>query len=486
VSDPPRWHQAYRDHVLMPDYRFASQHLAGYFLDAMTAHARTVAMLEDPLVRSNRAAVERLDEGLLRLRTVALPAYSPEVPDLYFAFNRALEADVGPAAVSFLRIGLSRNDLDMTVYKMRTRELLTVILDHLLRLRNALLDQAEAHLDTVFVAQTHHQPGQPTTVAHYLGAVGQALGRESQRLLQAYRRLNTCPLGAAALAGSSFNLDRPHTARLLAFDSAVTSTYDAVAASDWQVDFATSLQSLSLTLSRFVCDLLAWASQGIYTLPDTLVQGSSIMPQKRNPVSLEHARTRFSRTLGSAQMVLFSSHNIPFTDLNDFGPDIQGALVTMFLQCDGGLELLTACTEEGAFEREPLAEAVSATDTTATELADELTRNHGLSFQEAHLLTARLVATLGRQGRRLVFATPADLVALGGPLLDEDSLRASLDPHAFVSRRRGLGGPSPQASAALLASSRHDLEDDTAELEKIRSTLKGVRQSLSTSRKEQT
>ncbi|MEX2541745.1 MAG: lyase family protein [Trueperaceae bacterium] len=484
MSDTGHWHPAYRDHVLMPDYRFASQHLAGYFLDAMTAHARTVARIDDPVVRANRAEVNELDAALLRLRGFPLPPYSPDLPDLYFAFNQALERDVGPAAVSFLRMGLSRNDLDMTVYKMRTRELLTVILEHLLRLRRALLDQADIHVETVFVAQTHHQPGQPTTVAHYLGAVAAALDRESQRLWQAYRRLNTCPLGAAALAGSSFGLDRSYTARLLGFDGAVANTYDAVASSDWQVEFATSLQSLALTLSRFVCDLLAWASQGSYVLPDNLVQGSSIMPQKRNPVSLEHARTRFSRTLGSAQMVLFSSHNIPFTDLNDFGPDIQGALITMFLQCDGGLALLTACTEEGGFDGARLAESVDATDTTATELADELTRHHGLSFQESHRLSAALVAEVARQGKPLASASPDDLVAVGGPRISADDMATALDPRTFVARRSGPGGPAPQAMSRMLLAARHDLEADTDDLEIVRSSLQRVRETLSSETRE--
>lgn len=484
MTSSERWHQAYRDNVLMPDYRFATQHLAQYFLDAMTAHARTVAKLDDPLVKGHREDLRALDAALLRLRSFPLPPYAPEIPDLYFAFNRALEEELGQAAVSFLRMGLSRNDLDMTVYKMRTRELLMVIMEHLLKLRRVLLGQAEAHLETVFVAQTHHQPGQPSTIGHYLAAVGEALGREAQRLRQAYRRLNTCPLGAAALAGSSFPLDREYTAALLGFDSAVRSTYDAVASSDWQVEFATALQSLSLTLSRFVCDLLAWASQGFFVLPDTLVQGSSIMPQKRNPVSLEHARTRFSRTLGSAQMVLYSSHNIPFTDLNDFGPDIQGALITMFLQCDGGLGLLTACVDEGDFDRERLSAVVKETDTTATELADELTRNHGLSFQEAHRITGQLVTDLPRQGRSLAGATPEDLVNLGGPRLEPDELRASLDPLTFVARRRGLGGPAPEAVALLLATMRDDLDESNQFLETIRSKLREVREDLSTTRKE--
>ena len=235
------------------------------------------------------------------------------------------------------------------------------------------------------------------------------------RLFDAYRRLNTCPLGAAALAGSSHKLERHLTAQLLGFDAPVSNTYDAVASSDWQVEFVGVIQSISLTLSRFVNDLISWASAGLYTLGDGLVQGSSIMPQKRNPVALEHARTRFSRTLGSAQMVLYSSHNIPYADLNDFGPDIQGALVSLFIQFEGGLALLSACLEDGAFDVGKLEQRAAQTDTTATELADELTRRFELSFQAAHGLAASLVAKLDAENRYLQEATPADLSALGGP-----------------------------------------------------------------------
>ena len=231
-------------------------------------------------------------------------------------------------------------------------------------------------------------------------------------------------------------------------------TYDAVAASDWQIDLVSVAQQYALTLSRFVCDLLGWASQGLYRLAEGLVQGSSIMPQKRNPVALEHARTRFSRALGASQMVVFSSHNIPFGDLNDFGPDIQGALQTLFLQLHGGLDLLTASVATGAFDAAALSRLAHESDTTATELADELVRRHGLAFQDAHHLVARLIAQLARQGRPLHTTTPADLTALGGPELPQAEIDSALDPLAFIGRRSGIGGPAPAVVYDQLAEAK--------------------------------
>jgi argininosuccinate lyase len=455
VSAEGRFHQIYRDTVLHPDFRFARQHLWEHFLDAMTAHVMTVRALDDPHVRAHDDDIGRLLVAVAGLRVEPLPEYTPDVPDLYFAFNSRLEAELGREPVSFLRMGLSRNDLDMTVYKMRTRELLLVILEHLCRLRGALQEQAEQHLETIHIAQTHHQPGQPTTVAHYLTAIDNALARDSDRLLDGYDRLNRCPLGAAALAGSSHLLDRELTARLLGFDGPVANTYDAVAASDWQVEFMGCIQNVALNLSRFVCDLITWASDGRFHLPDTLVQGSSIMPQKRNPVALEHA-------------------------LNDFGPDIQGALVSTFIQIDGALSLLAVALEEGRFDKRKLIELARCTDTTATELADILTRHHGMSFQDAHGLAGALVLKLCQEGRELQEATTDDVVALGGPAVEAEALRDALDPWVFVTRRAGIGGPAPASMRRLLDTTRSHRRSAVDRLAEVQSTLTAARTHLAT------
>lgn len=451
------WHRTYQERVLGPDFVFAGRFLRHHFIDAMTAHLEAVARLPSLRSEPDQAAVRQLRRELIALHDRPLPEREQDVPDLYFALQRELEERLG-AAVALVRIGLSRNDLDMTVYKMRARALLLETGRLLASVRRAVLGLASRHLETVLIAQTHHQPGQPTTVAHYLSAAGDLLERDSERLEQTYVRHNRSPLGAAALAGSSHPLDRELTARLLGFDGPVANTYDAVAAADWQVDVVSVSQSVALNASRLVCDLLAWSSLGWFRLDDSLVQGSSIMPQKRNPVALEHARTRFSRALGAAGMVLYSSHNIPYADLNDFGPDVQGALQAQHLQLSGGLELLEACLSGGEFDRATLAAAAATSDTTATELADILAREEGLPFPRAHAVAAALVRRLAAEGRAFTTATPEDLAAVGGPTVSAEVLAGALDPASFVARRRGIGMPAAAVMGARLEAQSRSLD----------------------------
>jgi len=478
------WHPAYRGQVLALDYRFASEFLRHHFIDAMTAHLDAVLALPAHAAPEVRSRGAELRAGLVALHDEPVPVQDDDVPDLYFALQRVLEARHGDA-VGLIRLGLSRNDLDMTVYKMHGRELLLEVGLKLAEVRRLLLERAAAHLDTVLIAQTHHRPGQPTTVAHYLSAVEDMLQRDSERVLQAYARMNRCPLGAAALAGTSHPLDRRATAAALGFDGPVENTYDAVASADWEVDLAMVAASLALDLGRFVNDLLSWAAADHYRLADDLVQGSSIMPQKRNPVALEHARTRLSRVLGSAGMVTYSSHNIPFTDLNDFGPDIQGGLVILHRQLGGALELIAACLEGGDFDRERLDAAAAVTDTTATELADVLARDAGLGFPAAHRVVAALVRRLAAEGRPLTAATPEDLVAAGGPRLDAEALRQAVDPAAFVARRAGLGMPAPAAMRERLVRAGERLEGDLRALRERKDALAAARARLRETRKEQ-
>lgn len=447
------WHDTYLGAVLRPDYDYAREHLLPELFDALSAHA---LMLEGCGVAHAAEALRLLRE----LRRQPFPAHDPGVEDVFFTLDRALAAR-DPEAAGALRTALSRNDLDMTIYRLSARQQLLGAMAGLLRLRATLLDLAAREQDTVIVAYTHHQPAQPTTLAHYLTAVENVLARDSARLHGAMSRLNLSPMGAVALGGTSFPIDRARTAALLAFERPVENTYDAVSASDWQVELAGAITVAATSLSRLLYDLLFWASQGLLSLADGLVQGSSVMPQKRNPVALEHARTKFSKTLGAAQSVVFSSHNVPFGDINDPGPDLQPPLASMWHDFGDGLELLVASLTSPSLDREAWLRQAQQGESVVTELADVIARHRQCGFREAHAQVKALLAGLHRQGRSPSTLTSADLDALGLQL-PEAEVRGALDPTEFIARRTTYGGPAPQVMGPAIAAARARLNSDAA------------------------
>lgn len=445
------WHETYRNTVLKPDYVYACEHLLPHLFDALTAHS---LMLEAQGCPHAGAAARLLRE----LRATRFPEYDPHVEDVFFTLDRQLAAR-NPEAAGAMRTALSRNDLDMTLYRLSARERLLGAALRLLDLRRALLSLASRETHTVIVAYTHHQPAQPTTLAHYLGGLENVLARDTERMFGALGRVNLSPMGAVALGGTSFPVDRQLTSRLLAFDRPVENTYDAVSASDWQVELACVVTVTATTLSRGVHDLLFWASRGLLTLEDGLVQGSSVMPQKRNPVALEHARTKFSKAIGMTQSVILSAHNVPFGDINDPGPDMQPSLHAMWQEFREGTELLTAALTNPGVNRAAWLREAETGESAVTELADALARQGGQGFRQAHATVKTLLGTLHAAGRTLASTTPQDLERLG-VTLSPDDLRRALDPAAFVASRTTYGGPAPRVMEEALAAARGRLSED--------------------------
>ncbi len=436
------WNSTYRRTVLDPDYLYAREHLLPHFFDALSAH---VTMLDSLGVPHAGAALT----VLRAMRARPFPPPDPAVEDVFFTIDRQLAGE-NLGAAGALRTALSRNDLDMTVYRLSAREACLGAQGEVLALRAALLELAGREAETVIVAHTHHQPAQPTTLAHYLCALENVLSRDTGRLENALARVNLSPMGAVALAGSGFPLDRDLTARLLAFDRPVENTYDAVSAGDWQVELAGAVTTCATTLSRALYDLLLWASRGLLTLADGLVQGSSVMPQKRNPVALEHARTKLGRALGGAQSVIFCAHNVPFGDVNDVGADVQPALHAMWREFGEALELLTVSLEAPHLDRDAWLREAQSGESAVTELADALTRHAGGDFRAGHRAARQLLEALREQGRPLSSATAADLAEIGWDV-PQDLISDALDPRAFVARRQTFGGPAPDVVRAHLA-----------------------------------
>ena len=260
-------------------------------------------------------------------------------------------------------------------------------------LRDALIALADRHKESVYGAHTHTQPAQPTTIAHYLLAIVEQLERDTARLGAAYESTNLNPLGACAITGTGFPIDRIRTSELLGFTRPTGNTYGSIATVDYLLESVSAVSVLIVGLGRVVQDLLLWCTMefGYLRLSDGFVQGSSIMPQKRNPVALEHARAIGSKAVGQAQAIVTTVHNTPFGDIVDTEDDLQPLVASMFRDATRMVTLVAAAMRLADFDVEKLQARAAEGGTTLTELADTLVRDHGLPFRQAHAIAALLL-----------------------------------------------------------------------------------------------
>ena len=437
-----------------------------FLVPLMAIHRAHLAMLAGTGIvsaedsRRLRDALDRIDLDAIR----ATP-FDGTSEDLFFLVDRLLAEACGREVGGRLHTARSRNDIDMTLYRIRLREFLLVLMDACLELRRSLLDLAEKHATTIFPAHTHTQPAQPTSVAHYLLAVVEQLERDGVRLLAAYRTANRCPLGACAITGTGFPIDRARTSDLLGFEAPTGNTYGSIAAADYVLEGAAATAVAVAGVGRFVQDMLLWCTSevGYLRLGDGLVQTSSIMPQKRNPSALEHARALLSKALGQATAIPTAIHNTPFGDIVDTEDDLQPLVAAMFTDAARALMLVAATMDGAGLAVDRMRERAGSGWVTVTELADTLVREHGLPFGTAHQIAAGLIR--GRDAHP--DARLSDLLArvsrevLGREIrIDEATLVAILSPEHFVAVRTTPGGPAPEAVKRALGHSEARLAAD--------------------------
>jgi argininosuccinate lyase len=440
--------------VLAVNFEDAKRFFLDHLLQLHAAHALMLAR-QEILPAGDAAAIldalDRLDRDKIRRAS-----YDGSVEDLFFFIERELEALCGADTAGRLHTARSRNDIVVTLYRMRVREEILAVLALLNEAAGTLIRLAREHRDTIMPAHTHTQPAQPTTLGHYLLAAHEAFERSQTRLEQAFAGVNRSPMGACAITTTAFPIDRWDMARLLGFDELQTNAYGAIAAIDYATAAAAAVAVFMVDLGKVTQDLLLWSTCefGYLKLGAGFVQASSIMPQKRNPVALEHTRILASRALGEAQAVLTCAHNTPFGDINDSEDDLQPLLATMFQDARRAARLFASALGSATFNREELQARAARRFLTVTELADTLVRKAGLSFRQAHHLVARTVSACGEDDRRETILEALEAAAIaehGKPLaVEEADLRAALDPAHFVKVRKIEGGPAPEPMNAAL------------------------------------
>jgi argininosuccinate lyase len=390
----------------------------------------------------------------------------PHLEDLYFNMEHALIEKVGIDIGGRLHTGRSRNDLYATMMRMAVREALLTLLVLQFQLRESLLERAADHLETVMPGYTHLQPAQPTTLGHYLVSVALALERDAERLLEVYPRLNLNPLGACAFAGTGFPIDRDLTARWLGFDGVVDSTLDAVASRDYASECVAAIGIMGVTLSRLAQDLYLWCSDewGTLEVADEVAMSSSIMPQKKNPITLEHIKSKAGHLLGALVSTLAVQKNVNFMHCRDMSTEAVAPLWEALRQAEAMLQLTRRTVLGLQVNKARMLERAAQDFSTATELADFLVRDKGLPFRVAHAIVGNLVTQVLQQGLRwrAVTSTMIDQSAqelTGSPVsLTQDQIEHVLDPLRNLEAKRTAGSPSTVETRRLLGRARGALE----------------------------
>ena len=417
------------------DRRLAAQDIAG-----SRAHA---AMLAATGILTDSDA-EAIREGLLTVLSeieAGRFAFSTALEDIHMNVESRLKEIIG-APAGRLHTARSRNDQVATDFRLWVRDQLDAAEGGLLALIRALLTQAETGADWVMPGFTHLQTAQPVTWGHHMMAYVEMFGRDLSRVRDARKRMNECPLGAAALAGTSFPIDRHMTAQALGFDAPCANSLDAVSDRDFALEFLAAASISAMHLSRFAEELVIWSSAQFrfVALSDRFSTGSSIMPQKKNPDAAELIRAKVGRIFGANTALMMVMKGLALT----YSKDMQEDKEQVFDAADNWMLALAAMTgmvSDMTARRDTLAAAAGSGFSTATDLADWLVRVLNLPFREAHHVTGALVALAEKQGCDLPDLSLADMQGVH-PQITNDVF-AVLGVENSVNSRMSYGGTAP-------------------------------------------
>jgi argininosuccinate lyase len=428
------------------DRRLYTQDIAG-----SKAHCEMLVRQKIISGEDGEAIGQGLDTILREIESGAF-TFSAALEDIHMNVEARLAELIGPAA-GRLHTARSRNDQVATDFRLWVREAIDGLEAGLKDLQAGLIDQAEAHAEAVMPGYTHLQAAQPVTMGHHLLAYVEMFGRDRGRLADCRRRLNECPLGAAALAGTSFPIDRAATAAALGFERPSANSIDAVSDRDFALEFLAAGAILAVHLSRFAEEVVVWCSQGFgfIALSDAFTTGSSIMPQKRNPDAAELVRAKAGRVIGALNALLVVMKGLPLAFCKDMQEDKEAvfdAADTLALSVAATAGMVRDMTPDTA----ALRAATAAGYITATDLADWLVRVLGLPFREAHHVTGALVKLAEDRGCNLA---DLDLAAMQGvhPGITEDIFEV-LTVDKAVASRRSFGGTAPERVRAAAAAAR--------------------------------
>lgn len=444
------------------------ERLATAVVDVNKAHV--IMLMEQKIIQWQDGA--KILKALAKLSTAKL---DPSAEDVHMAVEEAVLAETGSEVGGNLHIAKSRNDQVATAIRMQLRKELIQLMLNSVEMQKSLLDTASKHVGTVILEYTHLQAAQPVTFAHYLLSHVQALDRDLERLQSAYQRVNLCPLGAGALATTSFPINRKLTAQLLGFDSVLENSLDAVGSRDFILETQAALVLLAVNLSRLAEDLIIWSSQefGTVELPDEFTSTSSIMPQKKNPEVLEVIRAHASYVLGDFVASTAAVKSLPSTynlDFQEVTPKLWASTDNLSQSLSIFTMLIPNLKVSSNVESKAAAGFVGA-----TELANMLVRKYNIAFRTSHKIVGALVKALIDSHQTLLEATPEILQKIAQEAVQvkltvkKQDIAECTNPRKLVEMYRVQGGPSAvevEKSIARAKKSMVDAKDSIVILKK--------------------
>ena len=383
-----------------------------------------------------------------------------DLEDIHMTSESRLAELIGPVA-GRLHTARSRNDQVATDFKLWVREACLAADAALGSLQVALVTRAGEHAASIMPGFTHLQTAQPVTLGHHLMAYYEMAERDRSRFVDAHRRASQCPLGAAALAGTGFPIDREMTAKALGFAMPTANSLDSVSDRDFALDYLMAATQCALHLSRLAEEMIIWASQpfGFVTLPDALSTGSSIMPQKKNPDAAELVRGHSGRIAGCLTSLIMTMKGLPLAyskDMQDDKPPVFEA-ASLLMLC---LAAMTGMIEGATFRTSRMREAAELGYATATDLADWLVREANVPFREAHHITGAAVKLAESRGVALDQLPLSDLQAIDARI--DERVFAALSVEASVAARSSHGGTAPDEVRMRIAEARKALGLETS------------------------
>lgn len=454
-------------------------------LDINKAH---VVMLAEESIIEKDVAGRILDVTAKMARMGDNPEFeiTPDVEDLYFNLERYLIQETGIDVGGRMHTARSRNDLTATVARMDSRTAYLQLCAMFIDLRKTLIALAKDNLDAAMAGYSHLQPSEPITFAHYCSAVLNALERDYARLAHAWATLNICPLGGCSMGSTTFPINRESTARSLGFDAPMANSIDCVASRDYALEIVGALAMTANTFSRLAQDLYVWATPEYkyIEVDDSVAVCSSIMPQKKNPVTLEHIKGKAAHIEGFWISIFSALKNVAYTHSRDVSGESMRFYWTALQEMKAAFDLLAVTLKTLKVNKEHMLEAAKDNFCTVTELANYLVRYDTFSFRAAHEILALVVDYMMVNNKKSSEITLEELNAISLQLVGKKTtltagqVALALDPALNAKSKTAGGGASPEEVTRQLTALEKILANDETVLTKRASALEQAKKQL--------